>query len=73
MQLGQAGYCSVIKLWNTGSFATRDALLNLFPMGSEEPYRIDFFDDDIDSLFVFDVDNQRTLYEVAQIQPAAYA
>lgn len=33
-----------------GEYATRGALLDLFPMGSELPYRLDFFDDEIDSL-----------------------
>ncbi len=47
-----------------GEYATRGALLDLFPMGSELPYRLDFFDDEIDSLRVFDVDSQRTLEEV---------
>ncbi|MDP0964957.1 hypothetical protein Q6264_29165, partial [Klebsiella pneumoniae] len=36
-------------------------------MGSEQPYRLDFFDDEIDSLRLFDVDSQRTLEEVASI------
>ncbi len=50
-----------------GEYATRGALLDLFPMGSELPYRLDFFDDEIDSLRVFDVDSQRTLEEVEEI------
>lgn len=50
-----------------GEYATRGALLDLFPMGSEQPYRLDFFDDEIDSLRLFDVDSQRTLEEVASI------
>ncbi|MFV8758528.1 transcription-repair coupling factor, partial [Yersinia enterocolitica] len=66
-QLEQAGYRSVDQVMEHGEFATRGALLDLYPMGSEEPYRIDFFDDDIDSLRVFDVDTQRTLSEVDQI------
>ncbi|MDW9427047.1 transcription-repair coupling factor, partial [Yersinia enterocolitica] len=66
-QLEQAGYRSVDQVMEHGEFATRGALLDLYPMGSEEPYRIDFFDDDIDSLRVFDVDSQRTLSEVDQI------
>ncbi|EHC35673.1 Transcription-repair coupling factor, partial [Salmonella enterica subsp. enterica serovar Adelaide str. A4-669] len=44
-----------------GEYATRGALLDLFPMGSEQPYRLDFFDDEIDSLRLFDADTQRTL------------
>ncbi|WP_447873893.1 transcription-repair coupling factor [Serratia fonticola] len=66
-QLEQAGYRSVDQVMEHGEFATRGALLDLYPMGSEEPYRIDFFDDEIDSLRTFDVDNQRTLSEVDAI------
>ncbi|MCG8710110.1 transcription-repair coupling factor [Brenneria sp. 4F2] len=66
-QLEQAGYRSVDQVMEHGEFATRGALLDLFPMGSEEPYRIDFFDDEIDSLRLFDVDTQRTLNEVPLI------
>ncbi|CAI6162792.1 Transcription-repair coupling factor [Escherichia coli] len=47
--------------------ARHAALLDLFPMGSELPYRLDFFDDELDSLRVFDVDSQRTLEEVEAI------
>ncbi|QOL16762.1 transcription-repair coupling factor [Dickeya dianthicola] len=66
-QLEQAGYRSVDQVMEHGEFATRGALLDLFPMGSEEPFRIDFFDDEIDSLRLFDADTQRTLNEVDQI------
>ncbi|MEE3661927.1 transcription-repair coupling factor [Brenneria sp. g21c3] len=66
-QLEQAGYRSVDQVMEHGEYATRGALLDLFPMGSEEPYRIDFFDDEIDSLRLFDVDTQRTLNEVPLI------
>ena len=66
-ELEQAGYRSVDQVMEHGEFATRGALLDLYPMGSEQPYRIDFFDDEIDSLRVFDVDTQRTLEEVDAI------
>ncbi|WJV52093.1 transcription-repair coupling factor [Prodigiosinella aquatilis] len=66
-QLEQAGYRSVDQVMEHGEFATRGALLDLFPMGSEEPFRIDFFDDEIDSLRLFDIDTQRTLSEVSHI------
>ncbi|BET97249.1 transcription-repair coupling factor [Xenorhabdus taiwanensis] len=66
-ELEQAGYRSVEQVLEHGEFATRGALFDLFPMGSEYPYRIDFFDDEIDSLRTFDVDSQRTLAEVEKI------
>lgn len=66
-QLDQAGYRHVDQVMEHGEFAIRGALLDLFPMGSDQPYRIDFFDDEIDSLRVFDTDSQRTLEEVEAI------
>ena len=66
-ELEQAGYRHVEQVLEHGEYATRGALLDLFPMGSSLPYRIDFFDDVIDSLRTFDVDSQRTLAEVDNI------
>ncbi|MDF7681077.1 transcription-repair coupling factor [Enterobacteriaceae bacterium ESL0689] len=66
-QLESAGYRHVDQVMEHGEYATRGALLDLFPMGSEHPYRLDFFDDEIDSLRLFDVDNQRTQQEVEAI------
>lgn len=66
-QLEQAGYRAVDQVLEHGEFATRGALLDLFPMGSDVPYRLDFFDDEIDSIRLFDVDTQRTLAEVDAI------
>ncbi len=66
-ELDNAGYRHVEQVLEHGEYATRGALLDLFPMGSSLPFRIDFFDDEIDSLRTFDVDSQRTLEEVEQI------
>lgn len=66
-QLEQAGYRRVEQVMAHGEYATRGALMDLFPMGSDHPYRIDFFDDEIDTLRIFDVDSQRTLEEVSAI------
>ncbi|BDH46260.1 transcription-repair-coupling factor [Salmonella enterica subsp. enterica serovar Choleraesuis] len=65
--LEQAGYRHVDQVMEHGEYATRGALLDLYPMGSQHPYRIDFFDDEIDSLRIFDVDSQRTQEEVESI------
>lgn len=67
-QLEQAGYRCVDQVMEHGEFAVRGALLDLFPMGSPLPYRIDLFDDEIDSLRVFDPDTQRTQDNVAEIR-----
>jgi transcription-repair coupling factor (superfamily II helicase) len=67
-QLVQAGYRAVEQVMQHGEFSVRGSLLDLYPMGSERPYRIDFFDDEIDGLRTFDPDNQRTLQTVDQIE-----
>lgn len=66
-QLDSAGYRRVDQVMEHGEYAIRGALLDLFPMGSEHPWRLDFFDDEIDNMRSFDVDSQRTREEVLQI------
>lgn len=63
-----AGYHHVTQVMAPGEFSIRGGLIDLFPMGSALPYRIDLFDDEIDSLRTFDPDNQRTLYPVPEIR-----
>lgn len=67
LQLENAGYRAVEQVLEYGEYAVRGALLDLYPMGAEQPFRLDFFDDEIDSIRTFDVDNQRTLAEIAEI------
>ncbi|MGV6989171.1 transcription-repair coupling factor [Testudinibacter sp. P80/BLE/0925] len=66
-QLENAGYRAVEQVLEHGEYAVRGSLLDLFPMGSDEPFRLDFFDDEIDSIRTFDVDTQRTLNKIEQI------
>ncbi len=63
-----AGYHAVSNVVAAGEFAVRGSLLDLFPMGSDVPYRLDLFDDEIDSIKVFDPDTQRTLRPVSEIR-----
>lgn len=67
LQLEAAGYRAVEQVLEHGEYAVRGALLDLFPMGSAVPFRLDFFDDEIDSIRTFDVDTQRTLDEINSI------
>ena len=46
----------------------RGGLIDLFPMGSALPYRIELFDDEVETLRTFDVDSQRSLYPVPEIR-----
>ena len=67
LQLENAGYRAVEQVLEHGEYAVRGSLLDLFPMGSDEPFRLDFFDDEIDSIRTFDVDSQRTLNKIEKI------
>jgi transcription-repair coupling factor (superfamily II helicase) len=66
-RLAQAGYSAVNQVLSPGEFAVRGGIIDLFPMGTALPYRIDLFDDEIESIRTFDPDTQRTLYKVAEI------
>lgn len=67
-QLALAGYQAVTNVIAQGEFSIRGGLIDLFPMGSALPYRLDLFDREIESIKTFDVDTQRTLFPVAEIQ-----
>lgn len=67
LQLESAGYRAVEQVLEHGEYAVRGSLLDLFPMGSAVPFRLDFFDDEIDSIRTFDVDTQRTRDEIQSI------
>ncbi|TBR08286.1 MAG: transcription-repair coupling factor, partial [Rugosibacter sp.] len=67
-QLTLAGYQHVTQVVAAGEYSVRGGLIDLFPMGTPLPYRIELFDDEIDTLRSFDVDSQRTLYPVPEIR-----
>ncbi|WP_154103971.1 transcription-repair coupling factor [Eikenella corrodens] len=66
--LVEAGYSAVSNVVAGGEFAVRGGIVDLFPIGSSTPYRIDLFDDEIDSIKTFDPDTQRTLAPVSEIR-----
>jgi transcription-repair coupling factor (superfamily II helicase) len=67
-RLTRAGYRFVAQVREHGEFAVRGSIIDLFPMGSDLPFRIDLFDDEIDTIRTFSADNQRTLETVAKIE-----
>ncbi len=67
-QLTLAGYNHVTQVVSPGEYAVRGSLIDLFPMGSPMPYRVDLFDDEIDSIRTFDPDTQRSLYPVPEVR-----
>lgn len=66
-RLEQAGYQCVSQVMSHGEFAVRGSLIDLFPMGSEQPYRIDLFDQEVDSIRIFDPETQRTSEKIERI------
>ncbi len=67
-QLTLAGYSHVTQVVSPGEYAVRGGLIDLFPMGSTVPYRVDLFDDEIDSIRTSDPDSQRSLYPVPEVR-----
>ncbi|MGB6242987.1 MAG: transcription-repair coupling factor [Castellaniella sp.] len=67
-QLTLANYSHVTQVSAPGEFCIRGGLIDLFPMGSALPYRIDLFDNEIESIRSFDIDTQRSLYPVREIE-----
>src|SRR6202051_2869713 len=66
-QLTLAGYADVTQVVAHGEFAVRGSLIDVFPMGSDTPYRIDLLDRDVDSIRRFDPDTQRSLDKLDRI------
>ncbi len=67
-QMALAGYAHVTQVVSPGEFSVRGGLIDLYPMGSPLPYRIDLFDDEVESIKTFDPDTQRTVYPVKEIR-----
>ena len=67
-QLTLAGYQHVTQVVAAGEYSVRGGLIDLFPMGTQLPYRIELFDDEVETIRSFDVDTQRSLYPVPEIR-----
>ena len=63
-KLTTAGYHSVDTVYEHGEYAIRGSILDLFPMGSSEPVRIELLDDEVESLRLFNPDTQRSKQEI---------
>jgi len=67
-RLAKAGYLASSQVMAPGEFAVRGSLIDLYPMGSHTPYRIDLFDEDIESIRIFDPETQRSGDKVAALR-----
>ena len=67
-QLTVAGYSHVTQVVSPGEYSYRGGVIDLFPMGSALPYRLDLFDNEVESIRTFDVDTQRSIYKVNDVR-----
>ncbi|MBA2655140.1 MAG: transcription-repair coupling factor [Gammaproteobacteria bacterium] len=67
-RLERSGYRHVSQVMEHGEFSVRGALLDLFPMGSTQPYRLDLFDEEVDSIRIFEIETQRSLEVIDEIR-----
>ncbi|MEP0176270.1 MAG: transcription-repair coupling factor [Paraglaciecola sp.] len=66
--LERAGYLHVNQVMSHSEFSIRGSIIDLFPMGSSHPFRIDLFDDEVDSIRHFDPETQRSGDKVDEIK-----
>jgi len=67
-QILKANYTHVDQVRAAGEFSIRGGIIDIFPMGSAVPYRLDLFDDEIEGIQAFDIDTQRSIYPVNEVQ-----
>ncbi|MBS9781823.1 MAG: DEAD/DEAH box helicase, partial [Gammaproteobacteria bacterium] len=67
-RLSQAGFANVNQVTERGQFSRRGSLLDLFPVGSKFPIRLDYFDDEIESIRIFDVKTQLTAAKIDSVE-----
>ncbi len=68
IKLESVGYQCVSQVYQHGEFAVRGSIVDLFPMGSKAPFRIELFDEEIESIRTFDPETQRSLELCQEIQ-----
>jgi len=61
------GYHCVTEVREPGEFAVRGGVIDIFPTGSNEAYRIELFDEEIESIRIFDTETQRSIKSVTDI------
>ncbi len=67
-QLTLAGYQHVGQVMSPGEYSVRGGLIDLFPMGSVIPYRLDLLGDELETIRTFNIESQRSLYPVKEVR-----
>ena len=63
-----SGYQSVDSVFEHGEFCVRGAILDIYPMGSNQPFRLELFDDEVETIRWFNPENQRSTENVDSIE-----
>ena len=66
-KLVELGYVCKNKVSSTGEFSFRGSIIDLFPLNYENPIRLDFFDDELESIKLFDCETQRTISKISEV------
>ena len=66
-ELDNNGYRRVSQVMEHGDVAIRGSIIDIYPMGSDAPFRLDLFDDELESIRVFDIETQRSLEKICEI------
>ena len=66
--LGNRGYRNVSQVMEHGDVAVRGSIVDIYPMGSDAPFRLDLFDNEIDTIRIFDIETQRSLEKTDEIR-----
>jgi len=67
-QFAIGGYQPVTQVVAAGEYSVRGGIVDLYPMGAALPFRVELFDEEVETIRTFDVDSQRTLYPVPEIR-----
>ena len=68
VKLEAVGYQCVSQVYQHAEFAVRGSIVDLFPMGSKEPYRIELFDEEIESIRTFDPETQLSKEKIDKVE-----
>ncbi len=66
-QLGELGFTRVDFVYEPGQYAVRGGIVDVYSYSHDDPFRLDFFGDEIDSIRTFDIETQLSKDKVQQI------
>ena len=65
--LVEMGFVCKNKVSSTGEFSFRGSIIDLYPLNYENPIRLDFFDDELETIKLFDAETQRTISKISEV------